>query len=94
MDTLDIGIPVERAHGGTRGGLHLNLFIHGPRATMRRAWRHPAGVRHLPLSDIRYYADLARQAEAGVLSIPSSWADTLAAGDGHRQARRGSGWNR
>ena len=50
--------------------LHLNLFIHG-RGHHEAAWRHPAAS-PLPLTDIRYYTDLARKAEAGC-SIPSSW---------------------
>src|SRR4051795_3513982 len=43
--------------------LHLNLFIHG-RGHHEAAWRHPAAS-PLPLTDIVYYADLARRAERG-----------------------------
>lgn len=41
--------------------LHLNLFIHA-RGHHEAAWRHP-DASPLPLTDIRYYADLARRAE-------------------------------
>src|SRR6202000_2845001 len=44
--------------------LHLNLFIHG-RGHHEAAWRHPAAS-PLPLTDIRYYIDVARKAEAGL----------------------------
>ena len=50
--------------------MHLNLFIHG-RGHHEAAWRHPSAST-LPLTDIRYYTDLARKAEAGC-SIRSSW---------------------
>ena len=43
--------------------LHLNLFIHG-RGHHEAAWRHPSASR-LALTDIAYYTDLARKAEAG-----------------------------
>jgi hypothetical protein len=38
--------------------MHLNLFIHG-RGHHEAAWRHP-DASPLPLTDIRYYADVAR----------------------------------
>jgi FMN-dependent oxidoreductase (nitrilotriacetate monooxygenase family) len=58
--------------------LHLNLFIHG-RGHHEAAWRHPSAST-LPLTDIHYYTDLARKAEAG--GFDSIFlADTLAAGD-------------
>ena len=42
--------------------LHLNLFFHS-RGHHEASWRHPA-TSPLPLTDIRYYQDLARRAEA------------------------------
>ena len=47
--------------------LHLNLFIHG-RGHHEAAWRHPAAS-PLPLTDIRYYTDLAQKAEAGLFEL-------------------------
>ena len=44
--------------------LHLNLFIHS-RGHHEASWRHPAASPR-SLSDIRYYQDLAQQAEAGL----------------------------
>ncbi len=44
--------------------MHLNLFIHG-RGHHEASWRHPSAS-SLPLTDIRYYADVARKAEAGL----------------------------
>jgi FMN-dependent oxidoreductase (nitrilotriacetate monooxygenase family) len=58
--------------------LHLNLFIHG-RGHHEAAWRHPSAS-PLALTDISYYTDLARQAEAGLFDSVFL-ADTLAAGD-------------
>jgi len=58
--------------------LHLNLFIHG-RGHHEAAWRHPAASA-LPLTDVRYYTDLAIKAEAGLFDSVFL-ADTLAAGD-------------
>jgi FMN-dependent oxidoreductase (nitrilotriacetate monooxygenase family) len=58
--------------------LHLNLFIHG-RGHHEAAWRHPSAS-PLPLTDIHYYTDLARQAEAGCFDS-IFLADTLAAGE-------------
>ena len=43
--------------------LHINLFIHA-RGHHEAAWRHPDATA-LPLTDIRYYSELARKAEAG-----------------------------
>ena len=42
--------------------LHLNLFIHS-RGHHEASWRHP-DTSPLPLTDIRYYQDLAQRAEA------------------------------
>ena len=65
--------------------LHLNLFIHG-RGHHEAAWRHPAASK-LALTDIRYYTDLARKAEAGLFDSVFL-ADTLAAGDDVARAPR------
>jgi len=48
-----------------RTRLHLNLFIHA-RGHHEAAWRHPLATRR-PLTDLGYYAALARTAEAGLL---------------------------
>jgi FMN-dependent oxidoreductase (nitrilotriacetate monooxygenase family) len=58
--------------------LHLNLFIHG-RGHHEAAWRHP-GSSLLPLTDIRYYIDLAVKAEAGLFDS-IFLADSLAVGE-------------
>jgi FMN-dependent oxidoreductase (nitrilotriacetate monooxygenase family) len=65
--------------------LHLNLFVHG-RGHHEAAWRHPSASA-LPLTDIRYYADLARLAESGCFDS-IFLADTLAAGDDIASAPR------
>jgi FMN-dependent oxidoreductase (nitrilotriacetate monooxygenase family) len=65
--------------------LHLNLFIHG-RGHHEAAWRHPAASPR-KLTDIRYYTDLARKAEAGLFDSVFL-ADTLAAGDDVARAPR------
>jgi FMN-dependent oxidoreductase (nitrilotriacetate monooxygenase family) len=65
--------------------LHLNLFIHG-RGHHEAAWRHPAASQ-LPLTDIRYYTDLARKAEAGLFDSVFL-ADTLAVGEDAVRAPR------
>ena len=65
--------------------LHLNLFIHG-RGHHEAAWRHPTAS-PLPLTDIRYYTDLAQKAEAGLFDSVFL-ADTLAAGDDVARAPR------
>lgn len=58
--------------------MHLNLFIHS-RGHHEASWRHPAAS-PLALSDIRYYQDLARRAEAGCFDAVFL-ADQLALGD-------------
>ena len=58
--------------------LHLNLFIHG-RGHHEAAWRHPAAS-PLKLTDIRYYTELARTAEAGLFDSVFL-ADTLGVGE-------------
>src|SRR5690242_17835391 len=65
--------------------LHLNLFIHG-RGHHEAAWRHPASS-HLPLTDIRYYVDLAQRAEAAKFDS-IFLADQLALGGDVAQAPR------
>jgi len=65
--------------------LHLNLFIHG-RGHHEAAWRHPSAS-PLPLTDINYYIDLAKTAEAGCFDS-IFLADTLAAGDDIASAPR------
>ncbi len=68
-----------------RRQLHLNLFIHG-RGHHEAAWRHPAAS-PLALTDIRYYTDLARKAEAGLFDSVFL-ADTLAVGEDVARAPR------
>jgi FMN-dependent oxidoreductase (nitrilotriacetate monooxygenase family) len=65
--------------------LHLNLFIHG-RGHHEAAWRHPASSA-LPLTDIRYYQDLAQRAEAATFDS-IFLADQLALGGDVAQAPR------
>ena len=65
--------------------LHLNLFIHG-RGHHEASWRHPASS-PLALTDIRYYQDLARRAEAGLFNS-IFLADQLALGEDVDQAAR------
>ncbi len=57
--------------------MHLNLFIHN-RGHHEAAWRHPAASPY-SLSDIRYYQELAQQAEAGLFDS-IFLADQLALG--------------
>src|SRR5436190_24114806 len=64
---------------------HLNLFIHC-RGHHEASWRHPASSQ-LPLTDIRYYQDLARRAEAALFDS-IFLADQLALGDDVAQAAR------
>jgi FMN-dependent oxidoreductase (nitrilotriacetate monooxygenase family) len=65
--------------------LHLNLFIHG-RGHHEAAWRHPSASPRA-LTDIRYYTDLARAAEAGLFDSVFL-ADTLAVGEDIARAPR------
>ena len=55
--------------------LHLNLFIQG-RGSHEAAWRHPLSS-PAALTDIRYYQDLAKRAEAGLFDS-IFFADQLA----------------
>jgi len=65
--------------------LHLNLFIHG-RGHHEASWRHPDSS-PLPLTDIRYYQDLAQRAEAALFDS-IFLADQLALGGDVTQAPR------
>src|ERR1700755_2750532 len=65
--------------------MHLNLFIHS-RGHHEASWRHP-GSSPLALTDIRYYQDLARRAEASLFDS-IFLADQLALGDDVAQAAR------
>ena len=65
--------------------LHLNLFFHS-RGHHEASWRHP-DASPLPLTDIRYYQDLARKAEAAKFDS-IFLADQLALGDDAAQAAR------
>src|ERR1700750_2993871 len=65
--------------------LHLNLFIHS-RGHHEAAWRHPEAS-PLPLTDIRYYQDLACRAEAALFDS-IFLADQLALGQDVAQAAR------
>jgi FMN-dependent oxidoreductase (nitrilotriacetate monooxygenase family) len=65
--------------------LHLNLFIHG-RGHHEASWRHPASS-PMPLTDIRYYQDLAQRAEAALFDS-IFLADQLALGGDVTQAPR------
>lgn len=58
--------------------LHLNLFIQS-RGHHEASWRHPSASR-LPLTDVRYYQELAQRAEAGFFDS-IFLADTLALWD-------------
>jgi FMN-dependent oxidoreductase (nitrilotriacetate monooxygenase family) len=65
--------------------LHLNLFFHS-RGHHEASWRHP-GTTPYPLTDIRYYQDLAQRAE--VAKFDSIFlADQLALGGDVAQAAR------
>ncbi|MGE3279631.1 MAG: LLM class flavin-dependent oxidoreductase [Alphaproteobacteria bacterium] len=65
--------------------LHLNLFFHS-RGHHEASWRHP-GSSPLPLTDISYYQDLARKAEAAKFDS-IFLADQLALGEDASQAAR------
>jgi FMN-dependent oxidoreductase (nitrilotriacetate monooxygenase family) len=65
--------------------LHLNLFIHS-RGHHEASWRHPVSS-PLPLTDIRYYVDLAQRAEAALFDS-IFFADQLALGGDVAQAPR------
>src|SRR5262245_19022619 len=65
--------------------LHLNLFIHG-RGHHEASWRHPSSSL-LPLTEIRYYHDVAQRAEAALFDS-IFLADQLALGGDVTQAPR------
>ncbi|HWB48839.1 MAG TPA: LLM class flavin-dependent oxidoreductase [Stellaceae bacterium] len=65
--------------------LHLNLFFHS-RGHHEASWRHP-DTSPLPLTDIRYYQDLAQRAEAAKFDS-IFLADQLALGGDAAQAAR------
>src|SRR5881227_3817285 len=65
--------------------LHLNLFMHS-RGHHEASWRHPESS-PLELTDIRYYQDLARRAEAAMFDS-IFLADQLALGEDAAQAAR------
>jgi FMN-dependent oxidoreductase (nitrilotriacetate monooxygenase family) len=65
--------------------LHLNLFIHS-RGHHEASWRHPASS-PMPLTDIRYYQDVAQRAEAALFDS-IFFADQLALGGDVAQAPR------
>lgn len=65
--------------------IHLNLFIHS-RGHHEASWRHP-DASTLPLTDIRYYQELAQTAEAGLFDS-IFLADQLAARDDVERAAR------
>ena len=65
--------------------LHLNLFIHS-RGHHEASWRHP-DASPLPLTDIRFYTDLARRAENGLFDSVFL-ADSLALGEDAGRAAR------
>jgi FMN-dependent oxidoreductase (nitrilotriacetate monooxygenase family) len=65
--------------------LHLNLFIQS-RGHHEASWRHPAAS-PLALTDVRYYQDLARKAEAGLFDS-IFLADSLIVGEDVAHAGR------
>ena len=65
--------------------MHLNLFIHS-RGHHEASWRHPKAS-PLPLTDIRYFQDVAQRAEAGLFDS-IFLADQLALGEDAAQAAR------
>ncbi|MBI3513883.1 MAG: LLM class flavin-dependent oxidoreductase [Proteobacteria bacterium] len=65
--------------------LHLNLFIHS-RGHHEASWRHPASS-PLALTDIGYYQDVARRAEAALFDSVFL-ADQLALGEDAGRAAR------
>ncbi len=67
--------------------LHLNLFIQS-RGHHEASWRHPLAS-PLPLTDVRFYQDVARRAEAGLFDS-IFLADQLALGND--VARAGRTW--
>lgn len=78
----------ERTHSPLMSRpIHLNLFIHG-RGHHEAGWRHPGATRKA-LTDIGYFADLARRAEAGRFDS-IFFADALELGAGARHVASGA----
>src|SRR5437763_2189432 len=71
--------------GAMKRQLHLNLFMHS-RGHHEASWRHPESS-PLPLTDIRYYQELAQRAEAALFDS-IFLADQLALGGDVAQAPR------
>jgi FMN-dependent oxidoreductase (nitrilotriacetate monooxygenase family) len=67
--------------------IHLNLFIHG-RGHHEAGWRHPGATRKA-LTDISYFADLAKRAESGRFDS-IFFADALELGEGARHVASGA----
>jgi FMN-dependent oxidoreductase (nitrilotriacetate monooxygenase family) len=67
--------------------IHLNLFIHG-RGHHEAGWRHPGATRKA-LTDIAYFADLAKRAESGRFDS-IFFADALELGEGARHVASGA----
>ena len=67
--------------------IHLNLFIHG-RGHHEAGWRHPGATRKA-VTDISYFIDLAKRAEAGRFDS-IFFADALELGDGARYVASGA----
>jgi FMN-dependent oxidoreductase (nitrilotriacetate monooxygenase family) len=67
--------------------LHLNLFVHG-RGHHETAWRHQGSTRRA-LTDIAYYQELARSAEAALFDS-AFFADALALGEEIWHVAKGS----
>src|SRR6516162_11198468 len=78
-------IRTREEHRTMKRQLHLNLFIHG-RGHHEASWRHPASSA-LPLTDIRYYQDVAQRAEAALFDS-IFLADQLAIGGDVTRAPR------
>src|SRR4030095_17170934 len=76
---------LEPRMNGMKRQLHLNMFIHS-RGHHEASWRHRAAS-PLPLTDIRYYQDLAQRAEAALFDS-IFLADQLALGEDVSQAAR------
>src|SRR5258708_23239583 len=73
--------------GAMKRQLHLNLFVHS-RGHHEASWRHPDSS-PLALTDIGYYQDLARRAEAALFDSVFL-ADQLALGEDAGRAARTS----
>src|SRR5467141_2461566 len=81
----EIGRQAPARTGPMKRQLHLNLFIHS-RGHHEASWRH-RGSSPLPLTDIRYYQDMAQRAETALFDS-LFLADQLALGGDVAQAAR------